>query len=267
MWLITKTKMLLSVSSTLDWQTKLLSHIITMYKEVINHNYWLSVLVVSMFHRSQRQKKQRTDISHVFFRRLHLQPEDTLIFILLLWDRSDSFASWTKRSNPRKRSGRLPLRLGQGNEENTCSLRPSGQTEPRGGAAPTSASISACLFSSSLATTMALCRPERLQDTAHSHSRVTTASSSGDIWAGKYRNVAGDSHRFEVCVWREPLSLSGITHWHWNGRVYVGLLELAAALWAYFPLSHHLISSPWAFLPEKKIFIDSGRKLRGKRTS
>lgn len=73
-----------------------------------------------MFHRSQRQKKQRTDISHVFFRRLHLQPEDTLIFILLLWDRSDSFASWTKRSNPRKRSGRLPLRLGQGNEENTC---------------------------------------------------------------------------------------------------------------------------------------------------
>lgn len=45
----------------------------------------------------------------------------------------------------------------------------------------TSASISACLFSSSLATTMALCLPERLQQTAHSHSNVTTASSSGDI--------------------------------------------------------------------------------------
>lgn len=67
MWLITKKKMLLSVSSTLDWQTNLLSHIITMYKEVIKHNYWLSVLVVSMFHRSQRQKKQRKDISRVFF--------------------------------------------------------------------------------------------------------------------------------------------------------------------------------------------------------
>lgn len=45
----------------------------------------------------------------------------------------------------------------------------------------TSASISACLFSSSLATTMALCLPERLQHTAHSQSKVTTASSSGDI--------------------------------------------------------------------------------------
>lgn len=45
----------------------------------------------------------------------------------------------------------------------------------------TSASISTCLFSSSLATTMALCLPERLQHTAHSQSKVTTASSSGDI--------------------------------------------------------------------------------------
>ncbi|TNN71274.1 hypothetical protein EYF80_018476 [Liparis tanakae] len=44
-------------------------------------------------------------------------------------------------------------------------------------------SISACLFSSSLATTMARCLPERLQHTAHSQSKVTTASSSGDIWS------------------------------------------------------------------------------------
>lgn len=29
---------------------------------------------------------------------------------------------------------------------------------------------------------MALCLPERLQHTAHSQSKVTTASSSGDIW-------------------------------------------------------------------------------------
>ena len=44
---------------------------------------------------------------------------------------------------------------------------------------PTSASISACLFSKSFATAMALCLPDRLQLTAHSHSSVTTASSLG----------------------------------------------------------------------------------------
>lgn len=63
----------------------------------------------------------------------------------------------------------------------------------------TSASISACLFSSSLATTMALCLPERLQHTAHSQSNVTTASSSGDIWTEtcvtrQYRETATDQH-------------------------------------------------------------------------
>lgn len=47
------------------------------------------------------------------------------------------------------------------------------------GKAPTSASISACLFSKSLATAMALCLPDRLQLTAHSHNSVTTASSLG----------------------------------------------------------------------------------------
>lgn len=45
----------------------------------------------------------------------------------------------------------------------------------------TSASISDCRFSSSFATTIALCRPDRLWLTAHSQSRATTASSSGEI--------------------------------------------------------------------------------------
>lgn len=46
-------------------------------------------------------------------------------------------------------------------------------------AKPTSASMSACLFSRSFATAIALCLPDRLQLTAHSQSRVTTASSLG----------------------------------------------------------------------------------------
>lgn len=55
----------------------------------------------------------------------------------------------------------------------------------------TSASISACLFSSSLATTIARCLPERLQLTAHSHSNDTTASSSEEIWREKETREKG----------------------------------------------------------------------------
>lgn len=66
--------------------------------------------------------------------------------------------------------------------ENKQEIEPCSSESVGGDVSHTSASISACLFSSSLATTMALCLPERLQHTAHSQSKVTTASSSGDIW-------------------------------------------------------------------------------------
>lgn len=55
---------------------------------------------------------------------------------------------------------------------------------------PTSASISACLFSKSFATAMALCLPDRLQLTAHSHSKVTTASSLGATYNQEKRAAA-----------------------------------------------------------------------------
>lgn len=46
---------------TLYWPARPPNPIITVYKYVTNHNYWLSVLVASKFHRIQRQKKQRTE--------------------------------------------------------------------------------------------------------------------------------------------------------------------------------------------------------------